>query len=37
MIDYPYKLLGEPPPPPPNNHSATKCSCNMDYLNNQIQ
>ena len=40
MIDYPYKSLGEtppPPPPPPNNHSATKCSCNMDYLNNQIQ
>ena len=35
MIDYPYKSLGEPPPP--NNHSATKCSCNMDYLNNQIQ
>ena len=37
MIDYPYKSLGENPPPPPNNHSATKCSCNMDYLNNQIQ
>ena len=37
MIDYPYKSLGETPPPPPNNHSATKCNCNMDYLNNQIQ
>ena len=36
MFDYPYKSLGETPPPP-NNHSATKCSCNMDYLNNQIQ